>query len=103
MAKPRGRPIGRRNNDTRSIKDAVLRAAENAGGGCLVTYLEDIAKNDPKTFMPLLCKLVPYYVESKSEKLEHKVTEIIYTPKITDKREIIDVEAKELVYKDGEE
>ena len=56
-----GRPKGSVNKTTALLKDAILQAAEAAGGGedGLVTYLTDQAKANPGPFMALLGKVLP--------------------------------------------
>ena len=58
--KPGERPVGRAkgtpNALTVSIKEAIERAFERVGG---VSYLETVARSDPRTFCALLSKLLP--------------------------------------------
>ena len=55
-----GRPKGSPNKTTAAIKDALMLAAEEAGGKRgLVGYLKWLALNEPKAFAPLLGKLIP--------------------------------------------
>lgn len=55
-----GRAPGTPNAVTRLVKEAAILAAEAAGGkGGLVAYLTAVAKKDPRTFIPLLARLVP--------------------------------------------
>jgi hypothetical protein len=55
-----GRKKGVPNKTTALLKDAILRAAEGAGGEeGLVGYLQDQAKKNPGPFMSLLGKVLP--------------------------------------------
>ena len=58
-----GRKPGTPNKTTALLKDAILRAAENAGGdNGLVGYLEVQATANPGPFMSLLGKVLPMQV-----------------------------------------
>jgi hypothetical protein len=59
-----GRKKGTPNKTTALLKDAILQAAENAGGGKdgLVSYLEMQAKLNPGPFLALLGKVLPMQV-----------------------------------------
>lgn len=58
-----GRPKGLPNKTTALLKDAILRAAEAAGGGeGLVGYLTTQAKDNPAPFLSLLGKVLPMQV-----------------------------------------
>lgn len=55
-----GRPKGLPNRTTALLKDAILKAAEGAGGkDGLVGYLQAQAKDNPGPFMALLGKVLP--------------------------------------------
>ncbi len=58
-----GRPKGSPNKVTSLLKDATIKAAENAGNKAgddgLVSYLEDQAINNPSPFLALLGKVLP--------------------------------------------
>lgn len=55
-----GRPKGLPNKTTTLLKDAILTAAEKAGGKQgLVGYLMTQAEKNPQAFMPLLGKVLP--------------------------------------------
>lgn len=55
-----GRPKGMPNKTTALLKDAILKAAENAGGDAgVVGYLTVQAKENPGPFMTLLGKVLP--------------------------------------------
>lgn len=59
-----GRPKGMPNKTTALIKDAIIQAAERAGGaGGMVAYLEDQATKSPAAFLSLLGKVLPTQVE----------------------------------------
>ncbi|MBB4103564.1 hypothetical protein [Allorhizobium borbori] len=58
----KGRPKGSRNRTTAILKDAILKAAENAGKGDMVAYLTQQAINNPGPFMSLLGKVLPMQI-----------------------------------------
>ena len=63
-----GRPKGLPNKTTALLKDAILMAAETAGGGepdGLVNYLVAQAKQNPGPFMTLLGKVLPMQVSGE--------------------------------------
>ena len=58
-----GRPKGMQNKTTALLKDAILQAAEAAGGdGGMVGYLTLQATENPGPFMALLGKVLPTQV-----------------------------------------
>lgn len=58
-----GRPKGVPNKNTALLKDAILEAATKAGGkGGLVGYLQKQANDEPKSFLPLLGKVLPMQI-----------------------------------------
>lgn len=57
-----GRPKGLPNKTTQLLKDAILKAASDAGDGDMVTYLTRQAKENPGPFMALLGKVLPMQV-----------------------------------------
>ena len=61
----KGRKKGVPNKTTALLKDAILKAAQNAGGGDdgLVNYLTVQAAENPGPFMSLLGKVLPMQVE----------------------------------------
>ena len=59
----KGRKPGVPNKTTALLKDAILRAAEGAGGKAgLIGYLQQQAKKNPGPFMSLLGKVLPMQV-----------------------------------------
>lgn len=58
----RGRPKGSPNKTTKLLKDAILMAAEQAGGGDLTAYLTVQARDNPNAFLSLLGKVLPLQV-----------------------------------------
>ena len=80
----KGRPKGSPNRTTALLKDAILKAAEQAGNKLgkegLVSYLEAQATESPAAFLSLLGKVLPMQVCGDSEnplKLSHTV-EVIF-------------------------
>ena len=57
-----GRPKGLPNKSTALLKDAILKAATDAGGGDLSAYLQAQALENPGPFMALLGKVLPLQV-----------------------------------------
>ena len=57
-----GRPKGKPNKTTALLKDAILKAAADAGGGDMAAYLAQQAKENPGPFMALLGKVLPMQV-----------------------------------------
>jgi len=58
----KGRTKGVPNKTTKLLKDAILKAAEDAGDGDLVKYLAKQAIDNPGPFMALLGKVLPMQV-----------------------------------------
>lgn len=61
----KGRKAGVPNKTTALLKDAILRAAQIAGGGGddgIVNYLAVQAEDNPKAFIALLGKVLPMQV-----------------------------------------
>lgn len=54
-----GRPKGKPNKTTALLKDAILKAATDAGNGDMAAYLQKQAVNNPGPFMALLGKVLP--------------------------------------------
>lgn len=60
----KGRPKGSQNKTTALLKDAILQAAEQAGGPeGLVGYLTLQAAENPAAFMTLLGKVLPLQIQ----------------------------------------
>jgi hypothetical protein len=58
-----GRPKGTKNKTTTLLKDAILMAAEQAGGdGGIVAYLQQQAVKNPGPFLALVGKVLPMQV-----------------------------------------
>jgi hypothetical protein len=58
-----GRPKGVPNKTTTALKEAILAAAEQAGGeGGTIAYLAKQAVENPQSFLPLLGKVLPMQV-----------------------------------------
>lgn len=63
-----GRRKGTPNKTTKLLKDAILKAADKAGGkGGLVAYLQMQAGENPAPFMALLGKVLPLQLSSDPE------------------------------------
>lgn len=75
-----GRPKGSVNKTTALLKDAILKAAENAGNKVgsdgLVSYLEDQATANPGPFMSLLGKVLPMQIAGDQENPLRTITRI---------------------------
>lgn len=67
----KGRPKGVPNKTTALLKDAILRAAEQAGNKVgdqgMVSYLEHQAVENPGPFMSLLGKVLPMQIAGTGE------------------------------------
>jgi hypothetical protein len=66
----KGRPKGSVNKTTALLKDAILLAAQRAGGDTedgLVNYLQDQARANPGPFLSLLGKVLPMQIAGDSE------------------------------------
>lgn len=57
-----GRPKGVPNKTTTLLKDAILQAATDAGGGDIVEYLKKQAVDHPGPFLALVGKVLPMQV-----------------------------------------
>jgi hypothetical protein len=57
-----GRPKGVPNKTTQLLKDAILKAATEAGNGDMVAYLRVQAAANPGPFLALLGKVLPMQV-----------------------------------------
>lgn len=72
-----GRAKGTPNKTTKLLKDAILKAADKAGGKRgLVGYLESQAKLNPGPFMSLLGKVLPLQLTGDPENPLRSVTRI---------------------------
>lgn len=61
-----GRKKGQVNKTTALLKDAILKAAEAAGGkGGTVAYLTDQARDNPPAFLSLLGKVLPTQISGE--------------------------------------
>jgi len=70
-----GRPKGSLSETTQLIKDAILKAAEEAGGEeGMVGYLKARAIDTPTAFMGLLGKVMPTQIEGTGADGAIKVT-----------------------------
>ena len=58
----KGRPKGSPNKTTALLKDAILKAATDAGDGDMAAYLTKQALDNPGPFMSLLGKVLPMQV-----------------------------------------
>ena len=80
-----GRPKGVPNKTTALLKDAILRAAENAGNKVgdngLVSYLEEQASANPGPFMALLGKVLPMQIAGDEDNPISIVTHVVLTAK----------------------
>lgn len=80
-----GRKKGTPNKTTALLKDAILKAANEAGGGedGLVTYLKTQATANPGPFMALLGKVLPMQIAGDADnpvKLHQVIEQIIVDP-----------------------
>jgi hypothetical protein len=57
-----GRPKGSPNKTTALLKDAILKAATDAGNGDMAEYLKAQAIANPGPFMALLGKVLPMQI-----------------------------------------
>jgi hypothetical protein len=70
----KGRPKGAQNKTTALLKDAILKAAEKAGGkGGTIGYLTKQAQENPGPFMALLGKVLPMEIKGPGANGEHVV------------------------------
>jgi hypothetical protein len=67
-----GRPKGSPNKTTAILRDAIIKGAENAGGGDLVAYLTKQAEDHPGPYLTLLGKVLPLNVQGE---LEHTASD----------------------------
>lgn len=71
-----GRKKGTPNKTTKLLKEAILKAAENAGDGDMVEYLTQQARTNPGPFMALLGKVLPMQIAGDPENPLQTVTRI---------------------------
>lgn len=71
-----GRPKGAQNKTTALLKDAILKAAEQAGDGDMVAYLTLQARANPGPFMALLGKVLPMQIAGDPENPLRTITRI---------------------------
>lgn len=71
-----GRKKGTPNKTTKLLKEAILKAAENAGDGDMVEYLTVQARTNPGPFMALLGKVLPMQIAGDPENPLQTVTRI---------------------------
>jgi hypothetical protein len=73
----KGRPKGAKNKTTALLKDAILMAAEEAGGeDGLTGYLKRQATENPAPFMALLGKVLPMQIIGDAENPIRMVTRV---------------------------
>lgn len=78
-----GRQKGTPNKTTALLKDAILKAAENAGDGDIVEYLTQQARLNPGPFMSLLGKVLPTQLsgdEDNPVQMIHRIERHIVRP-----------------------
>jgi hypothetical protein len=69
----KGRPKGAKNKNSKLLKDAILEAAELAGGKRgMVAYLQLQAEANPTAFMALMGKVLPLQVTGSGAQGEHE-------------------------------
>lgn len=71
-----GRPKGSKNKTTALLKDAILKAAEQAGDGDMVEYLTQQARINPGPFMALLGKVLPMQIAGDPDNPLRTITRI---------------------------
>jgi hypothetical protein len=71
-----GRAKGTPNKTTALLKDAILKAATDAGDGDMAAYLKDQAVKNPGPFLSLLGKVLPMQVVGDPDNPLHTVTTI---------------------------
>lgn len=63
----KGRPKGSPNKATALLKDAILKAGEDAHPEGMVGYLRQQANENPTAFMTLLGKVLPLQISGDAE------------------------------------
>lgn len=71
-----GRPKGVPNKTTQLLKDAILKAATDAGDGDMAAYLVKQARDNPGPFLSLLGKVLPMQVTGDPDNPLETVTTI---------------------------
>ncbi len=89
-----GRPKGVPNKATALVKDAILQAAQEAGGGGkdgIAKYLQKQADDNPGPFMALLGKILPTQIDADVDLIDKRerkwlveVAHVDKAPAITD-------------------
>jgi hypothetical protein len=80
-----GRPKGLPNKTTAIIKDAIIQAATNAGGGDMVEYLTQQARMNPGPFLSLLGKVLPMQIAGDPDNpIIHRIERRIVRPNASD-------------------
>ena len=75
-----GRPKGKLNKTTALLKDAILMAAQKAGGGGdagMMKYLATQADENPAAFMSLLGKVLPMQIANGEGEDAFKVEAVV--------------------------
>lgn len=73
-----GRPKGKPNKTTALLKDAILKAAEEAGNGDMAAYLAKQALDNPGPFMALLGKVLPMQIGGDPDNpIVHRIERLI--------------------------
>ena len=78
-----GRKKGTPNKINALLKDAILKAATDAGGGDLSAYLLQQANGNPTAFLALLGKVLPMQVGGEPDnplEMIHKIERVIVYP-----------------------
>ena len=75
-----GRQKGTPNKTTALLKDAILQAATNAGGGELTNYLQVQAVENPGPFLSLLGKVLPTQLAGDPESPLELITRVELVP-----------------------
>ena len=78
-----GRKPGQPNHTTQVVRDAVILAAQKAGGGDLVEYLTKQAIENPTAFLTLLGKTMPLQLANERDKpfIVSRVEYVIVDPR----------------------
>ena len=82
-----GRKPGIPNKANGLLRDAIIQAAEDAGGkDGIVGYLTQQAKKHPAAFLSLIGRVLPLQVQGRGA-AEQIVVEIVYRPRYSDRDE----------------